>query len=165
MAQSSSIENISPPRERIDKSSALLMAITVIGLEVFQGLVGALPIAGVILGPLVGFLIWFTFFIWLKLHGVTMGDNVKRMIVMLVGFFFEMIPIVGILPIWTATIIITIALVRNEDKKKIKKFTEAKQVAVDTKKMRYNINTSTKFVIASKAANDNSGVQELKEAA
>lgn len=165
MAQSSNIENMIPPKERIDRGTFLLMITTVVGLEIFQGIVGALPIAGVLLGPMVGFLIWLTFFIWFKLHGVTMGDNIKRMGIMLAGFFFELIPVLNILPIWTVTIFITIVIVRNEDKKKIKDFIKARQSAVDSRKMGYNINTLTKYVVTGKIANDNSGAQEFKEAA
>ena len=116
--------NIEPPKERIDSSDGKLMTITALGFDSFQGLMSAIPFAGLILGPLVSFLVWLTFFIWLKLHGVTIGDSVERMAVMFAGFFFELIPLLNILPIWTLTIFITVKLVQRTDRKKIKEFYE-----------------------------------------
>lgn len=156
---------MSPPIERIDRSTGLLMIVTAFLLDTIQAALALMPIVGILLGPLMSFIIWLTFFIWLKLHGVTVGDNIKRIGIMLAGFVFESIAILDVLPIWTATILIMVVLVRREDKKKIKDFIKAKQSAVDSRKMGYNINTLTKYVVAGKNANDNSRAQEFKEAA
>jgi len=115
-------KNVVPPQERIDYGTAQLMAITALFLDFFQGIVGAIPVVGQILSPLISIFIWLTFFVWLKLRGVTITDNIKRLAIMAGGSFLEIIPIINIAPIWTITILITVMLVKVEDKNKIKDF-------------------------------------------
>jgi hypothetical protein len=115
-------KNVVPPLERIDYSTGQLMAITALFLDFFQGIMGAIPVAGQILSPLISIFIWLTFFVWLKLHEITIIDNIKRLAIMAGGSFLEIIPIINIAPIWTITILITVMLVKVEDKNKIKDF-------------------------------------------
>ena len=124
MARTYTKENIVPPKERIDSETGRLMVITALGFDFFQGIIGMLPFVGFILAPLISFLIWLTFWIWLKLHGVSLGDNIKRMAIMFGGFLLELVPILNILPVWTLTIFITVLMVQRDDKRKIKEFYE-----------------------------------------
>jgi hypothetical protein len=114
--------NTEPPKERIDSTDGQLMVITAFGLDFFQGIIGAIPFAGPIIAPVISLFIWFTFFIWLKLHGVSITDTIERIALMFGGFLLELVPLLNILPIWTLTILITVLLVQRSDRKKREEF-------------------------------------------
>jgi len=115
MARKNIKENIEPPQERIDISTWKLMTAASIGADLFQVALG-------VLAPLISPFIFLTFWIWLKLHGVSIVDSVERIALMWGGFLIEVIPGLNILPAWTLTIFITVLLVRHNDTKKIKEF-------------------------------------------
>lgn len=115
-------ETARPPQERIDPSTWQLMVAVALGLDFFQGIVGMLPFVGQILSPIISLFIFLIFWIWLKLHGVTITDSIKRVAIMFGGFLVELIPILNILPSWTLAIFLTVLLVRNSDKRKLKEF-------------------------------------------
>jgi signal transduction histidine kinase len=118
------LRNIEPPEERIDSSTGKLLVIVAFGLDFFQGIIGALPFVGAILSPMISLLVFLIFWMWLKLHGVSITDSIERIAIMFGGFLVELIPILNILPAWTLTIFITVLLVRNKDKREIKDFYE-----------------------------------------
>ncbi len=124
MARNISPESIEPPQERIDSGTGKLMVAVAFGFDLFQGVVGLTPFVGWVLSPMIGLIIWLTFWIWLKLHGVSVVESVERMAILFGGFLVELVPILNILPVWTLTIFVTVLLVQREDKKKIKEFYE-----------------------------------------
>lgn len=153
-----------PPKERISQSTAQLMVVTALWFDFFQGVIGAVPLIGWIIAPIISFFIWFTFWFWLKLHGVTIADSIKRLALMFVAFLLELTPLLNILPIWTATILITVLLVRHGDKKKMEEF-YADTKTSRMKKKRYTIPTTNQHVVTRTAANDNYRPQTLRKAA
>lgn len=123
MARNNARENIALPKERIDSSTGNLMVITALGFDFFQGIIGMLPIVGpMIAGFIINPIVFLTFFVWLKLHGVSIGDSVQRLALMFGGFLIELIPLLNILPAWTLTIFMTVLIVQRSDKRKIKEF-------------------------------------------
>lgn len=150
-------ENIVPPEERIDLSTWQLMTVASAGADLLQ--------AGLtIFAPIVSPIIFLTFWVWLKFHGVGISDNIKRIVIMWGGFLVELIPGLNILPAWTLTIFITVLLVRNRDKRKIKEF--YKNIAdAKTRKKRYNVRTIAPYVTTQEANDDNYDPQEFKKAA
>ena len=125
--------NLKPPKERIDSSTGLFMVITALWFDFLQI---ALGIFALLVTPFM----WLTFFVWLKLHKVTIGDSVKRIALMFGGFLVELIPIVNILPAWNLMIFITVLLVQRSDKKKIEEF--YKNSKASQEKKRYTIPTT-----------------------
>ncbi len=123
MVRSLQKKNVRPPQERISPSTGKLMIATAFGLDFLQGIIAAIPIAGVIIADLViNPIIIAVFWVWLILHKVHFNNNMRLLALMWGGFFLELIPLLNILPIWTLTIFMTILMVRNKDKKKIKEF-------------------------------------------
>ncbi len=114
--------NIEEPQERISSSDGQLMVIVAIGLDFFQGMIGLIPIIGLILSPLLSIFIFLFLWVWLKMHGVGIVDSVERIAIMFGGFLVELIPLLNILPVWTLMIFITVLLVRHSDKRKIDEF-------------------------------------------
>jgi hypothetical protein len=106
-----------PPKERIDKTKGVLMTSIGFGLDSLQASIGIVPILGFIVSPIISLFIWFFFWTWFKLNGVSIGDSVERIAVMFGGFLVEMIPVLNILPAWTLTVFLTVLIVQRADRK------------------------------------------------
>lgn len=83
-------------------------------LQLVVGFVGVVPPIGFILVPLLLFFIgvgaWLIFLGWFFLLNVNFFEKVDaKVIVWFIGAFLEITPL-GIIPIWTATIALTIAI-------------------------------------------------------
>lgn len=115
MANGNVARNVEPPKERIDTGTWKLMTAVAIGADLFQVMLG-------LFAPLISPFIFLTFWMWLKLHDVSIGDSIKRIAIMWGGFLVELIPVLNFLPTWTLSIFITVLMVRNKDKRKIKEF-------------------------------------------
>jgi len=104
-------------RTGIDSVMAFFMvgvALMVDFLQMVVGITVLIPIFGLILAPLLGFFIgvtaWLIFFFWFKLLGVNFFERVDaKVVVWLAGALAEITPL-GILPIWTLTIALTIVI-------------------------------------------------------
>lgn len=148
--------NIEPPKERIDRSTWILMTAVASGVDVFQ-------FTMLIFAPIISPIAFLTFWIWLKRYGANITDDNKRLVRMFGGFFIELTPL-GVFPVWTPTIFTTVLLVRNKDKRKIREF--YKNIADATaRKKRYNVRTVAPYITTREVANDNHNPQEFKEAA
>lgn len=165
MARKNFRGNVEPPKERISSSTGNLMVATALGLDLFQGIIAAIPLAGILISDLIiNPIIIAIFWVWFISHKVHFGNNLRRLALMWGGFFLELIPILNILPIWTLTIFMTVLIVRKKDKKKIEEFYKNLRNAT-MKEKRYNVPIARQYVTARKAANDNNEQQPLKEAA
>lgn len=136
--------SVEPPQEKIDSGTGQLMVAVALSLDILQGIIGILPVVGFILAPLISLFIWLIFWVWLRFHGVSLTKNIKRTVLMWGGFFLELIPILNILPIWTITIFIIVLLVRNQDKRKIKKSIRNTNDAEKREKRYNNIGVPTR---------------------
>ena len=89
-------------------------------LQIVIGFIALIPILGLILAVLLGAFVsiaaWMAFYFWFTLLGVSFFKRADaKAAVWFTGALLEITPL-GILPLWTATIAATIALVRIEDK-------------------------------------------------
>ena len=102
-------------KEKIDNITATLMIGTAVLFDGFQAFLTLL-----LIGPFVNWLIsifaWLTFFLWFMLKGVHFTKNLNKLFTFMGGSLMEIIPVVDALPAWTATIIITILMIKAEDK-------------------------------------------------
>jgi len=106
-----------PARTHIDSVKTFFMvgvALMVDFLQMVVGVVAFIPFIGIILAPLFTFLIsvtaWVIFFFWFALLNVHFFEKLDaKIVVWVIGALLEITPL-GILPIWTATIAITIAI-------------------------------------------------------
>jgi len=89
------------------------------------GFIAVVPVLGLILAALLGAFVsisaWIAFYFWFALLGVNFFEKLdSKVVVWVVGALAEITPL-GILPIWTATIAIIIALTRAKDAKDVEK--------------------------------------------
>lgn len=81
-----------------------------IGVAIFfdglQAAIQTIPILGQILSGFVAIFAFLTFWLWFKLHGVKLATG-KRAASMGLGFIFELIPFLNILPAWTLAVTLT----------------------------------------------------------
>lgn len=107
--------NFQPNRqERISNATAVFMVATALLFDGTQAFLEWILI-GFAVNWLINILAWLTFFVWFKFKGVSFM-NLKRSVIFNGGFFLELIPLVAELPLWTATIIIMIIMVKLEDR-------------------------------------------------
>lgn len=102
-------------RNRVGSSSKILMLGTAIFFDVLQGLFSLIPFLGWILGFLISIFAFLTFFVWMKIKGWGLSDNVKKIFVQWFLPIGELIPIVNILPIWTTRVILQLLFIEMED--------------------------------------------------
>jgi len=102
-------------KEKIDNITVVLMLSVALFFDGFQALLTLL-----LIGPFVNWLIsifaWLTFFLWFLLKGVHFTNNPKKILTFMGGSFTEIIPLVSSLPIWTATVALTILMIKAENK-------------------------------------------------
>ena len=104
--------------KRISNTIAVFMSTAAL---LFDGVQAVLEwfLIGFAVNWMINILVWLTFFVWFKFNGVSfMG--LKRAAIFNGGFFLEFIPLVAELPLWTATIIMMIIMVKLEDKVGVK---------------------------------------------
>lgn len=109
---------MSKDKVKIDNITATMMistALLVDGIQIFLTMI--------FIGPFVNWLIsifaWMTFFLWFALKGVKFTANPKRVFTFMGGSLCEVIPGIASLPVWTATITMTILTIKAE--KEVKK--------------------------------------------
>lgn len=83
----------------------ILMLIVALLFDGIQILLQFIPIAGQILGSVIGLLAFMTFFLWFALKG-TRFLTAGKMMTMTGTLFVEAIPLVGSLPLWTLSIVL-----------------------------------------------------------
>ncbi len=111
-----------PERKRISSLSVVALcavAITFDGLQMLFALTAAVPVVGiaiaVVFGWLIAFTAYITFWLWYKLMGIDLLDNILRK-GMAMGLTFICEMILSILPGITIGVVAMIFVVRAEDK-------------------------------------------------
>lgn len=94
---------------RISPVMAVLMIIIALLTDGTQFLLGLLAI-GFMLNWIVSFYAWLTYYVWLKILNVSMSDakGMKTMLSLGAAVGIELIPLINMLPAWTAFAILTI---------------------------------------------------------
>lgn len=96
--------------------------IAIAGLVDFlQFIFGLIPVLGIVIVSLLSVLVASIFSFWLSYLKVEVWGSFSKFGVQLGTFIAEIIPIVGVLPVWTMGIGALLLLVRLEDQKKYKK--------------------------------------------
>jgi hypothetical protein len=105
-------------RHRIKIHTAIAMVTLAILFDLLQLLLIAVPLVGAVMSSFVSFVPPFLFFLWFKLVGVTYLDRgMQKVAASAFGMLIEYLPLVNALPGWTISVILTILIVRREDKK------------------------------------------------
>jgi hypothetical protein len=116
------------PRNRINTGRAGGLVISALMVDAGQMLIGALsliPIIGMLMSLggnlLLSLASALGFYIALKTFGVTFIDGaIRKVMTYLTGLFLEIIgsilPLIQFFPVWTFTVILTIYIVRKEDR-------------------------------------------------
>ncbi len=86
----------------MNDSTKFLMMMTAILIDVLQGIITFIPIAGQIINSLITPCAGFMFWLWFKLHGIPF--NKKRTSWLMGGFIIELIPLLNVLPTWTLAV-------------------------------------------------------------
>ncbi|KKT41832.1 MAG: hypothetical protein UW30_C0004G0031 [Candidatus Giovannonibacteria bacterium GW2011_GWA2_44_13b] len=88
---------------------AIFMVIIALLIDGTQFLLGLLVI-GLVLNWIVSFFAWLTYYIWLKILGISMSDakGMKIMLSLGTAMGIELIPLVNMFPAWAAFAILTI---------------------------------------------------------
>ena len=105
-------------QERISNITAVFMVVMALLFDGVQAFLEWILI-GFAVNWLINILAWLTFFIWFKFRDVSFM-NLKRAAIFNGGFFLELIPLMAQLPLWTATIVTMIIMVKLEDKTGVK---------------------------------------------
>ena len=94
---------------RISPIMAILMIIMALLIDGTQFLLGLLVI-GFVLNWIVSFYAWLSFYVWFKILNVSMSDarGMKILLTMGAALGVELIPLINMLPAWTAFAILTI---------------------------------------------------------
>jgi len=121
MAREISIPQIRPPQPRIEQSTMELMIMTAFFFDVLQALISA-TIVGFVFSPIVTVFAWLTFWVWLKTHDITLMDNVARMVILWSGFLIELVPGFNIIPAWTLSVFLSLALIHLGDRHTLEEF-------------------------------------------
>jgi len=108
-----------PARTHIDSTKTYFLlgvALMIDFLQLVLGFVVLIPILGLILAPIlvlsISIVAWMIFFFWFKLLGVNLWDKI---VVWLVGPLAELTPL-GILPLWTVIVALTIVITNVKNK-------------------------------------------------
>lgn len=101
-------------QERISNITAVFMIAVALLFDGVQAFFEWILI-GFVVNWLINILAWLTFFVWFKFKSVSFM-NLKRSAIFNGGFFLELIPLVAELPLWTATIVTMVMMVKLEDK-------------------------------------------------
>lgn len=109
------------PQPRIDTGTIVFMISVAFFFDFLQALF-ALTFIGSIVASVMSIFIWLTFYLWLKLHGITFMDNLARMIIMWSGFVIELIPVLNIVPGWTFSVSLSLMLIRYGDQRRLSAF-------------------------------------------
>lgn len=91
-------------QNKFSNITIFLMIFTALCFDGIQTLVGWIPVFGNVLAGLLSIFVFLTFFLWFKIHGITMTTP-KRLTAMLGGGVVEIIPFINILPAWTCVVI------------------------------------------------------------
>ncbi|MGB3922007.1 MAG: hypothetical protein WBL19_01830 [Minisyncoccia bacterium] len=83
----------------------ILMLIVALFFDGIQILVQLIPVAGQILGSVIGLLAFMTFFLWFAMKGMRFL-TAGRIITMTGTLFVEVIPLASALPVWTLSIVL-----------------------------------------------------------
>lgn len=91
-------------KSQISETTIFLMIFSALCLDGLQALIGWIPLFGNILAGLLSIFIFLTFFLWFKIHGITMLTP-KRLTALAGGGIIEMVPFINIFPAWTGVVI------------------------------------------------------------
>lgn len=104
-------------RERIGMVKAPFMVAFAGGVDVIQGVLTFLFV-GLFVNWLISFFAWLTFYLWFKLSDVNFMDGrAAKSLIFVGGAFLEQLPGINALPAATLTVILTIAIVKQEDRR------------------------------------------------
>lgn len=122
---SQEIEKKFERRNRVHIKDVILMVMTAVFYDTLQAIFGWIPYVGWIMAGLIGMYAWLTFWIWTSMKGWGVSDtvkqvifspqNTKKFIVKWLMPLIELVPIINIVPIWTARTIIQLAFLKAED--------------------------------------------------
>jgi hypothetical protein len=101
-------------KELISKTNFFIMLVAAIFVDVVLSLIQLIPFAGSVAASVFNVIPLMIFFIWYKLLGISFA-NPKKAVSFFGASVIEFIPIINILPTWTAEIIYMYTL-QNKDK-------------------------------------------------
>lgn len=91
-------------KNQISDVTIFLMIFTALCFDGIQAIIGWIPFFGNVLAGLFSIFVFLTFFLWFKIHGITMLTP-KRLTAMIGGGLIELVPFINILPAWTGVVI------------------------------------------------------------
>jgi hypothetical protein len=95
-------------KSQISDVTIFLMVFSALCFDGIQAVIGWIPFFGNILAALLDIFIFLTFFLWFKIHGISMMTP-KRISSLVGGGIAEIIPFFNVLPIWTGVVIYLIS--------------------------------------------------------
>lgn len=101
-------------KDPIKDTTVFLMIFTALCFDGIQALIGWIPVVGNIFADLFSIFIFLTFFLWFKMHGISMMTP-KRFGAMAGAGFAEMIPYVNLLPAWTGVVVYLIGTTKIKE--------------------------------------------------
>jgi hypothetical protein len=97
------------------KGMTLVFMLVVAGFyDLIQFLISFIPILGQVISMLISVFAFLTFYLWFKTYGMNFMTP-KRALTMGGGFLVELIPILDMLPAWTATVIILVGTTKVKE--------------------------------------------------
>ncbi len=96
-----------PDENRLTKATIALMISTALFFDAIQFFVSFIPFLGEVISVCLSVCVFLTFFLWFKFKGIKF-NNLKKSSSMIIGFLIELIPIIDMLPGWTAAVVLTI---------------------------------------------------------
>src|SRR3989338_7539453 len=111
-------------KPRISPVEGILMVLAALTFDGGQFIFNLIPILGIVISIIIDIIAWGTFFLWLKMKGISFGFSAKfgrthrsgggqsmlrnPLFIITCAFGVELIPILNALPAWTLAIVVTI---------------------------------------------------------
>ncbi len=125
-------------RNRINNFNATALVSIAILIDTFQFLFGLIPFIGGIIGSFIGLLSFMIFWVWYKMLRITFGDKMKKFVIRFSFYILDFIPFIGMLPLFTVGVIVTIKTTRDEDKEYNKKQLQKYEKSLSTPRLKPN---------------------------
>jgi len=113
-------------RPRISPVEGMLMVLAALTFDGGQFLFNLIPVLGIVISIIIDIFAWGTFFLWLKMKGISFGFSAKwgktrrsgggesmlknPLFIITCAFGIELIPILNALPAWTLAIVVTVLI-------------------------------------------------------
>lgn len=101
-------------KNHFSETTIFLMIFVALCADGAQALIGWIPAFGNILADFFSILVFMTFFLWFKMHGISMMTP-KRLKALAIGGIVELVPFLNILPAWTGVVVYLIGTTKIKE--------------------------------------------------